>query len=105
MKLKMDYLKINFFHRNSQINFEETFISIEEFNQKNTFEDYGIHKIIYYQNGIIDRNDGPAVIIYHNDKIIIEKYYECGFLSREDGPAVINYCDDKIIRRKYYCGG
>ena len=62
----------------------------------------GVH--IWYKNDTLHRDNGPAIIQYQNDKIILEEYYKDGLRHRIDGPAVIRgntkiyYRNDQIHR-------
>ena len=49
----------------------------------------------------VNRNDGPAKIIYYSDGMIMrEEWYTEGKLNNFNGPAIITYCND-IIFKKY----
>lgn len=50
----------------------------------------------------VNRNDGPAKIIYYSDGMIMrEEWYTEGKLNNFNGPAIITYCND-IIFKKYF---
>lgn len=57
---------------------------------------------------LIHRDDGPAVIEYHDDGETIkrEEYYKNDKLHREDGPALIEWRLNKVIRYvEFYYNG
>ena len=55
-------------------------------------DDGSIHREVYWLNGRVHREDGPAAIWYHTDgSVNIEAYYLNHQIHREDGPALIDY--------------
>ena len=54
-------------------------------------------------NGLLHREDGPAVIVYYeNGNIKSEEYYIDGERHREDGPTQISYYSDGLISEVSY---
>ena len=51
-----------------------------------TFQD-GYETNYWLKDGLLHREDGPAVVYYNGDKI----WYKNGLCHREDGPAVEHY--------------
>lgn len=63
------------------------------------------HYELYYCNGRLSREDGPAYIwtdTYGNHS---EEYWVDGNLHREDGPAVIIMKNNVIYREEYWVDG
>lgn len=57
----------------------------------------------YYENNILHREDGPAVIMYdEKNKIKLKAYYTRGMLHREDGPALIEYNKNGYVEKIHY---
>jgi uncharacterized protein len=67
-------------------------------------------KMWFDENERLHRNNGPAVIYYHDD-LQHNKDYECwykhGELHRKDGPAYISYMKhrDALYIERYYING
>ena len=61
----------------------------------------------YYLGDKLHRNDGPAVIFYHdNGSIEREIYYFVGEYHRINGPAVIDYFENgNFIEKNYFYYG
>ena len=56
--------------------------------------------VVHYVDGVVHREDGPAVIDYHESQF----YYQNGKCHREDGPAIIwsNGSEDYIQNGKFH---
>lgn len=67
-----------------------------------TCDDGSIKTIYMNHNEHIHRDDGPAVTIEHVDGTIDEMWYQNDILHRETGPAIIKY---KGKLQKYYSNG
>lgn len=63
------------------------------------------YKECYYKNGLLHREDGPAIIIKKNNKLICQKYYIDGKLNNNNGPAIIEYDNDIITKKSFYRDG
>ncbi len=62
----------------------------------------------YYNNGLLDRKNGPAVIDYYRitGNISSKTYYKNGKKHNTDSPAEIEYYDDGRVRSEgYYKNG
>ena len=60
---------------------------------------------VWYRDGKLHREDGPAWNDWENEKQINEGWYRDGKLHREDGPAINNWQDEKKIRECWYRDG
>ena len=57
----------------------------------------------WYKNGVLHKEDGPAVIKYYTDGItFMEEWYKEGTMHREDGPAIIHYNNNGEIEKYSY---
>jgi hypothetical protein len=57
----------------------------------------------HYLNGVLHREDGPAIIFYYvNGNIWHEEYWLNGKRHREDGSAIIKYCGAGNLKYKEY---
>ena len=54
------------------------------------------NKILYYLDGILHRNDGPAFIPFYSNGSYVEHYFQNGKRHRENKPAIIEYYNDGI---------
>jgi hypothetical protein len=60
------------------------------------------HRITWRKNGLIGRDDGPAVV--HEDGTMC--WYKDGLLHRDDGPAIERRAEDgTILRQAWYRNG
>lgn len=92
---------------------------------------YYLNEIGYYRNGRVSKEDGPAIILYYDEKVSMETYmingntienkptyiyYNKGVLYRkewykddklhnENGPAVVTYNEGEISSKTYYYEG
>ena len=68
--------------------------------------DGSLKRIVYKVNGVRTRDDGPAVIHYHNNKVTREAWYRNGYLHNDSGAAVISYDENgNIIQQEWYLDG
>ena len=62
-----------------------------------------IQNKIFYLNGKLHREDGPAIIYYYdNGQILSEHYFLNGKHHREDGHTIIYYYQNGKIEREFY---
>lgn len=63
-----------------------------------------VHTEYHYLNGVLHREDLPAVMCYHerSGKRYIEEYFKAGKCHRENGPAKIVYEGNGNIQYEYY---
>ncbi|MEJ0044270.1 MAG: hypothetical protein WDM81_19535 [Rhizomicrobium sp.] len=59
----------------------------------------------WYQNGKEHREDGPAIILYHEGGIGTELWYLRGKKHRENGPAAVSYFNGVTISEEYHQHG
>ncbi len=59
----------------------------------------------WYRNGIIHRDDGPAVIYYENGQKTYEFWIRDGIWHRDDGPTRVRYNKDKKIEEHWFRNG
>lgn len=55
------------------------------------------------QHGVITRNDGPAVIEYHEDGVTpsVETWYQNDVIARDNNqPAIVEYFDDGVLLKE-----
>jgi hypothetical protein len=50
----------------------------------------------WWQNNLLDRADGPAIVIYGVFGIRYEAWYARGYLHRDNGPAIVEYDDHGV---------
>lgn len=60
---------------------------------------------IYYLNGELHRENGPARVYYFWDESErFEEYFKHGKLHRDGGPAIVNFNSEGIVtKEEYYC--
>ena len=67
------------------------------------YSDKGKHEEWWFPNGVLHREEGPAVIWYGSSgNKLYEEWRNGGCLHREDGPAIIHYNEDGNIYAKQY---
>lgn len=65
-----------------------------------------IRKELFYNNGILSRTDGPALITFDKDGSISSQcWYVDGTLHRTDGPAEIYYEKGKLSSKRWWFEG
>lgn len=71
------------------------------------YEDGQLKKEEWYKNGVLHRENGPAVVNYWlGKKKYLEEWYKGGQLHREDGPALVEYNEEgQKITEEYYLNG
>jgi hypothetical protein len=62
-----------------------------------TIKDGDEYMVVYYQDGLVDRPDGPAVVFFKRLQTLVE-FYSKGVLHREGGPARILFSKAADLR-------
>lgn len=67
--------------------------------------DDGTVREVHTENGLLNRNDGPAITLRRPDGFYREEYWLSGIPHREDGPALTQRDADGLTHEEYYHQG
>ena len=89
-------------HHYDSISNGASFVSINRMNVDFPF----IRNISYYKNGVRNRNDGPADILFNKEgNVTQESYFLNNKFHRFGNPAVKEYCKGICFHYLYYLNG